>query len=187
MSKPYDSCIQRGLIAKAQPIVDLLRHKQLSVITAESCTAGLIAAILSHARGAGGCLHGGFITYSKAHKSSALGVDSTLLHSVGSVNAEVARQMALGALQRSAATVALAVTGVLGPAPDEDDAPAGLVYVAGARTGFETQIIERRFYCEHPDEVRQCAIAEALKVLLNIARDDARPPVPGAARYVGAR
>ena len=170
MIRQSDRCIRRALAAKAQPIVDLLRERKLTVVTAESCTAGLVAAILSHARGAGDCLHGGFVTYSKAHKTSALGVDATLLRTAGSVNAEVARQMAQGALERSAATVAVAVTGVLGPDPDEDNAAAGLIYVAAARTGFDVQVTERKFFSDAPDEVRHCAIAQAFKALHNIAQ-----------------
>ena len=170
MDKLNSGCIQHALVEKAQPIIDVLRQQNLSVVTAESCTGGLIAAILSHARGAGECLHGGFVTYSKAHKSLALGVDAELLRTEGSVNADVARQMAQGALGRSAATMALAVTGVLGPDPDEDEAPPGLVFVATARSGFETRVIERKFYCESPDEVRQCAVTEALKALLAMGR-----------------
>jgi len=186
MSKSYDSCIQRALVEKAQPIVDLLRQRQLSVVTAESCTAGLIAAILSHAHGAGDCLHGGFITYSKGHKSSSLGVDPTLLHTIGSVNAEVARQMAQGALQRSVATVALAVTGVLGPDPDEDNVPPGVVYVAVARTGFDPQITPCTFSSKDPDEVRHRATAEALQSLMNMARRDEGAHTREVTGHVGA-
>jgi nicotinamide-nucleotide amidase len=188
MDRIDDSCVQRALVERAQPIVDQLRRRGLWVITAESCTAGLIAAILSHARGAGECLHGGFVTYSKAHKSASLGVDPILLRTAGSVNAEVARQMAEGALRHSGASVSVSVSGVLGPDPDEDGAPPGLVFVAAARTGFETVVIERRFYCETPDEVRQCAIVEALKALLNVVRRDLDPAADrgGSALRVGA-
>ena len=182
-----DRCIRRALVAKAQPIIDVLRERKLTVVTAESCTAGLVAAILSHARGAGDCLQGGFVTYSKAHKTSALGVDATLLRTAGSVNAEVARQMAQGALQRSAAAVAVAVTGVLGPDPDEDHAPAGLIYVAAARTGFALQVTERKFFADEPDEVRHCAIAQALKALHNIAQFAAPEATEGEARATSYR
>jgi nicotinamide-nucleotide amidase len=169
MGKP-DCCIHPGLVQKAQPIVTLLREQNLSVVTAESCTAGLIGAIISHVPGAGDCLQGGFITYSKAHKTSALGVDAELLRAQGSVNSHVARQMAEGALRHSVANLAVAVTGVLGPEPDEDNAPPGLIFFAVARSGFDTVITQEMFDASHPDEVRFRAVAQALNLLLTVAR-----------------
>jgi hypothetical protein len=76
MSETFGGCVQRSLVVKAQPIVHLLPQQQQSVVTAESCTAGLIAAILAHAQGADECLHGGFIASSKQHESLALGADA---------------------------------------------------------------------------------------------------------------
>jgi nicotinamide-nucleotide amidase len=140
------------------------------VVTAESCTGGLIAAILSHAPHAGECLHGGYVVYSKEHKCTALGVDAKLLKAKGSVNAEVALQMARGALQRSPATVAIAITGVLGPDADEDANPAGLVYFAACREALEPVSSRRMFTCDSPDAVRHCAVEHALELLLKIAR-----------------
>jgi nicotinamide-nucleotide amidase len=166
---PDENCITRALVEKAQPIVDALRERNLSVVTAESCTAGLIAAILSHAQHAGESLHGGFVVYSKEHKTSSLGVDAALLNSIGSVNAEVALQMAQGALHRSPANVSLAVTGVLGPDPDEDANPAGLVYFAACRTGLEPLTLRQLFHCENPDAVRRHAVEHGLQLLLQMA------------------
>lgn len=165
-----ESCITRALVEKAQPIIDALRKRDLSVVTAESCTAGLIAAILSHAQHAGECLHGGFVVYSKEHKASSLGVDAALLKSEGSVTAEVALQMALGALKRSRADVSLSVTGVLGPDPDEDGNPAGLVFFSACRDGSEPLTLMRKFDCAGPDSVRWCAVEQGLELLLQMAR-----------------
>jgi nicotinamide-nucleotide amidase len=120
-------CSERALIDEARPVVDRLRERGLSVVTAESCTAGLISAVLTHIPGVGECFQGAFVAYSKEHKVAALGVDEALLREKGSVNRETAEQMARGALQNSRATLAIAVTGVLGPDPDEDGNPAGLV------------------------------------------------------------
>jgi nicotinamide-nucleotide amidase len=164
-----ENCITTALVDKAQPVIDALRESSLSVLTAESCTAGLIAAILSHAHHAGECLHGGFVVYSKEQKSASLGVNPALLKSKGSVNAEVALQMARGALHRSAASVSLAVTGVLGPDPDEDSNPAGLVYFAVCREGLEPLTSMRIFDYESPDAVRRGAVAYGLHLLLEVA------------------
>jgi nicotinamide-nucleotide amidase len=166
---PVDNCVTLDLVEKAQPIIDALRHQNLSVVTAESCTAGLVAAILSHAPHAGECLHGGFVTYSKEHKTSSLGVDAALLKSKDSVNAEVALQMAQGALKRSPASVSLAVKGVLGPEPDEDGNPAGLVYFAACRDGWKPLTLRQKFDRETPDAVRWCAVNQGLQLLLQIA------------------
>jgi nicotinamide-nucleotide amidase len=87
MMPDTENGIERALAEKAQPLVDALRQKHLSAVTAESCTASLVAANLSHAPHAGECLHGGYVVYSKEHKSAALGVDAALLRSRGSMNA----------------------------------------------------------------------------------------------------
>ena len=134
-----------GLVRRAHEIVRLLKRKKLRIVTAESCTGGLIAAALSQAPGAAEVLEGGFVTYSKAQKSTALGVNRAQLTRHGAVTAAVARRMAEGALARSAAQVAIAVTGVLGPKVDEDGNPVGLVYFGCARRRARTQVVEHHF------------------------------------------
>ncbi len=160
------SCIEQELADVAQPVVDALRKAGLSIVTAESCTGGLIAAILSHGEQASACLDGGFVVYTKAHKHAALGVDENLMRSQGTVNTEVARQMAEGALRHSRASIALAVTGVLGPTPDEDHNPPGLVYLGLARNGRPTQVARREFGELEPDAVRRQAVLSALRLLV---------------------
>ena len=105
----------------------------LSIVTAESCTGGLIAAAFSRAPGAATHFHGGFVTYTKPMKTAVLGVSSDLLERKGAVCEEVARAMAQGALEGSPAEIALSITGVAGPEPDEDGNPGGLIYCAVAR------------------------------------------------------
>jgi nicotinamide-nucleotide amidase len=158
-------CIERELAGHAQPVIDALRAAGLSVATAESCTAGLIAAILSHAQNASDCLHGGFVAYTKASKAKVLGVDRSLLNAQGAVSAEVARQMAERALLRSPANIAVSVTGVLGPDPDEDGNPAGLVYFAVCREGHEAVVSRQDFSQLEPDDVRRAAVLHALELL----------------------
>jgi nicotinamide-nucleotide amidase len=164
-------CVDAQLSARAQPVVDALRRAKLSVVTAESCTAGLIAAILSHGMQASDCLHGGYVVYTKAHKTAALGVDSALLDSQGSVNADVAREMVLGALRRSPANIAISVTGVLGPDPDEDGNPPGLVYFAVCRSDHAPLVVQRNYDASDPDAVRREVILEALSMLQRSASE----------------
>jgi nicotinamide-nucleotide amidase len=159
-----ESCVERALINEARPVVERLRANGLSVVTAESCTAGLIAAVLTHIPGAGDCFQGAFVAYSKEHKVAALGVDAILLREKGSVNPETAEQMGMGALKNSPATLAIAVTGVLGPDADEDGNPAGLVYIAICREHGAARV--KKFSFEgSPHSVRRQAVREALIML----------------------
>jgi nicotinamide-nucleotide amidase len=127
------ACIDGALVERASVVLGRLGACGLTIVTAESCTAGLICAALAQGDGAAELLHGSFVTYTKANKTKALGVSEELLRTRGSVNAEVARQLARGALERSPADIALAVTGVLGPEPDEDGNPVGLVFLCCLR------------------------------------------------------
>jgi len=158
-------CIEQDLIHEAQALVERLRSEGLSVVTAESCTGGLIAACLTHGKQASTCIHGGFIAYTKAHKAAVLGVDSRLLHEAGAVCTEVARQMAEGALKHSAAALSIAVTGVLGPDPDEDGNPPGLVYVGVARSGRPTVVARHDFAGKPPDAVLRQSVLAAFQLL----------------------
>jgi nicotinamide-nucleotide amidase len=157
-------CVERALINEARPVVERLCASGLSVVTAESCTAGLIAAVLTHIPGAGDCFQGAFVAYSKEQKVAALSVDERLLREKGSVNPETAEQMGMGALKNSPATLALAVTGVLGPDADEDGNPAGLVYIAICREHGPATV--KRFNFEgSPHSIRRQAVRAALFML----------------------
>lgn len=164
-------CIDSELIHKAEALVELLRAKRLTVITAESCTGGLISAALSHARGASDCLHGGFVVYTKDCKAAVLGVDRELLEQMGSVNAQVAHELARGAIAHSPADLAVAVTGVLGPDPDEDGNPPGQVYFGLARRGQDSRVLAQHFSRDDPHEVRRAVVLRALEFLSQAVRD----------------
>jgi nicotinamide-nucleotide amidase len=164
-------CIDSGLIQKAEALVELLRADRLTVITAESCTGGLISAALSHARGASDCLQGGFVVYTKDCKAAVLGVDRELLERMGSVNAQVAHELARGAIARSTADLAVAVTGVLGPEPDEDGNPPGQVYFGLARRGHDSRVLAQHFSRDDPHEVRRAVVLRALELLREAVRD----------------
>lgn len=134
-----------SLKKRAQETLSALKAARMTIVTAESCTAGAIASILSQAEGAGDLLHGGFITYTKAHKTKALGVSEHLLKEHGAVNAEVVTQLAEGALERSPASLAIAVSGVLGPEKDEDGNPVGLVYLCAIARGRQPALKRKEF------------------------------------------
>lgn len=140
-----------------------------SIVTAESCTAGRLASVLSEAPGAADHLHGGFVTYTKANKTKALGVPEVLLKRKGAVCGGVAIAMAEGALARSPANLAVAITGVAGPEPDEGGNPVGLVCIAVVRRGFEPRHFEKRYGNIGRGRIQQKAIADALTELRRIA------------------
>jgi nicotinamide-nucleotide amidase len=117
-----------GLSAR---VVEAARASDTKIITVESCTAGSLCTLLADTPGAGDVLLGGFVTYAKAGKTDVLGISQEILASCSAVSAEVAAAMASGALSKcSPATMAIAVTCVGGPKPDEDGNPVGLAHLA---------------------------------------------------------
>lgn len=137
--------IDAALIERATEIVKFVSDCNRTIVTAESCTGGLLAAVLSEAPGAGTQLHGGFVTYTKDQKTIALGIPRALLGRESAVSEAVSRAMAEGALARSIADLSVSVTGVAGPEPDEDGNPVGLVHIAAARRGGPTLHQEHHF------------------------------------------
>ena len=115
---------------EARRIIADFSARGLMVSTAESCTGGLIAAALTEISGSSAVVDRGFVTYTNEAKMDLLGVKAGTLAAFGAVSAETALQMAQGALFRSRATLAVAVTGIAGPGGGSADKPVGLVYLA---------------------------------------------------------
>ena len=120
------------LAAAVQAVADTLLRRQWMLAAAESCTGGMVAAACTDLAGSSAWLERGFVTYSNAAKTQMLGVDAQLIAAHGAVSEPVARAMAQGALQHSAAQVALAITGVAGPGGGSDAKPVGTVWFAFA-------------------------------------------------------
>lgn len=133
------------LLDQAASVLEACRAGGLTVATAESCTGGLIAAVLTEIPGSSDVVDRGFVTYSNEAKQELLGVPADLLATHGAVSEPVARAMADGALARSRAGVTVAVTGVAGPGGGSPDKPVGLVWLAVARRDGATVAVERRF------------------------------------------
>jgi nicotinamide-nucleotide amidase len=163
---------RRDLAQLAERALAAARRRNLTIVTAESCTAGKLSALLSEAPGAGEHLHGGFVIYTKANKVKALGVDAELLKAKGAVCREVAVAMAEGALHRSPADVAVAITGVAGPDPDEDGNPVGLVCIAAARDGRKPFPVERKYGDIGREQVQEGAMADALAEMIRCLEAD---------------
>ncbi|HEY0629298.1 MAG TPA: nicotinamide-nucleotide amidohydrolase family protein [Sphingomicrobium sp.] len=162
MSETLEPALPADLDRKAEQAMRRLCEKELTVATAESCTGGLLASLLTDIEGCGHGFDRGFVTYSGEAKQQLLGVPAELVDCNDAVNADVARAMAEGALNQCDADIALSVTGFAGPAgPDSEE---GLVYMACARRGGPTKVEERRFGAIGRGPVR----IAALKVMVDM-------------------
>lgn len=132
---------------------------------AESCTGGWIAQTVTAVPGSSRWFDRGFVTYSNAAKIQLLGVDPGTIEAHGAVSAAVVQQMAAGALQRSAAQLALAVTGIAGPDGGSAEKPVGLVFLAWQRQGQDVHVLACRFNGGR-QEIRRQTVATALRCLL---------------------
>ena len=154
-----------ALKERAQKVLSALKDAKMTIVTAESCTAGAIAAILAQAEGASEILHGGFIAYTKEHKTKALGVSARLLEEQGAVNTDVVEQLAAGALERSPASLAIAVSGVLGPEEDEDGNPVGLVYFCTLAKGKPPNVVRDEFGKQPHDQLLEFVLDRAFDLI----------------------
>ena len=152
------------LVTAAADVLASCRAAGLKIVTAESCTGGLIAALLTEVPGASDVVDCGFISYSNDAKSDTLGVADELIAKHGAVSAVVAREMAIGALEHSNAEIAIAVTGVVGPGGGTPAKPVGLVYIAVQRIGREPIIKECQFGDIGRSAVRMAAVREAVQM-----------------------
>jgi len=157
-----------ALFETAKALVALYRARNLTLVTAESCTGGLVAGLITEIPGSSHVLERGYVTYSNRAKSESLGVEDTLLDRFGAVSQEVAQAMAEGALARSDAMIAIAVTGIAGPGGGSAQKPIGLVnFACGSANSIKTQ--EKRFGDVGRSEVRLAAVATALGLLFEAA------------------
>jgi nicotinamide-nucleotide amidase len=149
----------------AARLLAAFRTRGKRIVTAESCTGGLMAALLTEIPGSSDVLERGFITYSNAAKIGVLGVPVDLIAAHGAVSEPVTRAMAEGALIASPADVSIAVTGLLGPGGGSQAKPVGLVHLAAARRGGATLHRQYRFGDIGRDGVRMRSLEAALALL----------------------
>ena len=152
------------LVASAQSLLALYRQAGLRLATAESCTGGLVAALLTEVAGSSDVVERGFVTYSNEAKIEMLGVSQETLIALGAVSRETAEEMALGALTHSRAHVAVSITGIAGPGGATATKPVGLVHLAAARDGRVLQAVHEVFPGDR-DAVRLAALRQALSLL----------------------
>jgi nicotinamide-nucleotide amidase len=155
-----------------ETLTELLLKKGMKLITAESCTGGLLAATITHKPGASEVYDRGFITYSNESKMDLLGVPKELLDTHGAVSAEVAKAMAEGALERSDADLAVSITGIAGPDGGTKEKPVGLVYFGYALKGGSAGSMKQIFSGARK-EIQTQATIMALKHLIVVLGADA--------------
>lgn len=151
--------------ALVERLAAALRASGRKLVTAESCTGGMIAAACTSLAGSSDWFERGFVTYSNEAKSELLGVPRESITAHGAVSAEVARAMAEGALAHSHADAAVAVTGIAGPGGATPGKPVGTVWIATALTGRPAQATLLRASGDR-DAVREASVVFALESLL---------------------
>jgi nicotinamide-nucleotide amidase len=157
--------IDERLMAEAAALLDAARANGDLIATAESCTGGLVSAVLTAIPGSSDVFDRGFVTYSNAAKSEMLGVPYWLIEKHGAVSEDVARAMADGALLHSNASLAVAVTGIAGPSGGTPEKPVGLVHFAAGRPDGSMHHERVVFGDVGRAEVRRRSVERALSLL----------------------
>jgi nicotinamide-nucleotide amidase len=157
--------MSRDPTERAARLIRAYADRGLMIATAESCTGGLVTALLTEIPGSSAVVERGFITYSNEAKTELIGVPSDLIVAHGAVSEPVARAMADGALAHSRADVVVAITGIAGPSGGTATKPVGLVHLACVRRAGPTRHLERRYGDLGRRAIRQRAVEDALALL----------------------
>lgn len=163
MTDTLSNAVPDEVDAQAAEVLRAACDRELKLVTAESCTGGLLASILTDVSGASHAFERGFVTYTEEAKQDLLGVPAEMLKAHGAVSEPVARAMAEGALRNSKGDISLSTTGFAGPAGPGDE--AGLVHFALARRDGPTLHREEHYRSEDRGEVRRRCLVTALEML----------------------
>ena len=148
--------------------VTKLKEKQLKLATAESCTGGLIAAMITSIAGSSEIFDRGFVTYSNQAKMDMLGVQPHTLEKYGAVSAQTAEEMAAGALKNSLADIAISVTGIAGPGGGSPEKPVGTVYIGLGHKDWQTGESVKYQFEGTRTRIRELTAQESLERILKI-------------------
>lgn len=157
------------LKVNAQQLLAELRGQEMLFASAESCTGGLIAALMTEIPGSSDVVDRGFVTYSNDAKIEMLGINAGLIDTYGAVSREVALAMAEGALVHSNADIAVSCTGVAGPGGGTGEKPVGLVHIAAERIGLPPLHRECRFGAIGREAIRMQTVVAALELVRKAA------------------
>ena len=153
------------LVELSQALGAACLQRRLLVATAESCTGGWAAQVITHTAGSSAWFERGFVTYANEAKVEMLGVDTETLAKFGAVSPEIAAEMASGALKNSKAMISLAITGIAGPTGGSPGKPVGTVCFAWCRTGAAAET-ETQIFSGDREAIRHQAVVHALRGLL---------------------
>lgn len=143
-------------------LAEVLKQRGLTIATAESCTGGWVAKVLTDLAGSSSYVLAGLVTYSNDAKRGLLGVTEPSLGEHGAVSEPVVREMVAGAVAATGADVAVAISGVAGPGGGSDDKPVGTVWFAWGCSPADTEAVVERFQGDR-DQVRRQAVLYALQ------------------------
>lgn len=156
------------IIELVEQVVNLYKESHLRIVTAESCTGGMLSKLLTDLPGSSKIFDRGFITYSNESKVEMLGIAPSDIEVYGPVSAEIAKGMALGALKKSRANIAVSITGIAGPGDDTFfSTPAGTVYIAIC-SDDDQMLCLPHFFTGSRQEIREMAAKKALDLLLRL-------------------
>lgn len=150
-------------------VLDACRQRRMMVVTAESCTGGLLAGTLTAVAGSSDVVDCGYVTYSCSAKTALLGVPATLIRTHGAVSEEVARAMVEGIRNHHPGRAGVAITGVAGPGSDSRAKPAGLVFMAAVADG-DIVVTENRYGDIGRHAVRMVSVRDALMLITRCLR-----------------
>lgn len=151
--------------ALAKKVIGALALRKMMIVTAESCTGGLIAGALTAISGSSEAVHGGFVTYANEAKMAMIGVRAETLAQFGAVSEDTAREMAEGALAAAGVGISVAVTGIAGPSGGSSEKPVGLVHF-GCATAAGTLHRRVEFGAIGREAVRLATVKVALELAL---------------------
>lgn len=159
------------LIDDATSLVNSAGQKNIIISCAESCTGGLLSALITEISGASKIFDCSFVTYSNFSKEKLLDIPPELLAKYGAVSAETAREMAIGANKFSASTLSISITGIAGPDGGSESKPVGLVYIASHNKINNRLIIEQYNFAGDRYKIRLESVSAAIKILIKQLND----------------
>ena len=156
-----------NLIQKSKLLFNLATKFSIKISTAESCTSGLLAALITEISGSSVIFECGFITYSNFAKEQLLDIDKNIIEKFGAVSPEVSKAMAIGAINNSVANLSVAITGIAGPNGGSKEKPVGLVYIA-SYLQLNKRLLNKKFYFSgNREEIRIASVNAAIDILIN--------------------
>jgi nicotinamide-nucleotide amidase len=153
------------IVTLSRLIIDDARERSLRIVTAESCTGGLVAGALCAVSGASDVFERGFVSYSNRAKQEMLGVSGDLIADLGAVSEPIVRMMAEGALENSHAHISVAITGVAGPGGGTPMKPVGTVHFATARANQSVHHRMEMFDLDTRWEIQMASVQVALEMM----------------------